>query len=655
MNADTVRSHRTRLFTIRRTSDCSARPLSLCVLRCSCRACGLVVCGRCSTMTASIPARAEWPQRVCDKCWVQLAGSAPVLSQTAEEQKSEDADPSSPSTPSTPPSPRSSDPSNLARRRPRVVHFGSTHEIPAATAVEAKDDLSSSSSFSPSPSSPPEPVYSEAAVYSSPSPLSSFAFPGGGEGPAVLSPTDLFNRLAALSSLLLLDIRPASSYRASHVPRSVSFPVSLDDVRTRTPLQALEERLPALERRQLRMRQRSHIVVIGDGEDGDVDELQRLGYVCSLLMQPVKHSSLAVLTPGYAIFHHLYPFLSCEYPPTAGTPASTSDASAASVSAPLPPHVHLPAFPSYPSEVLPSFLFIGSHTDAANLAHLRHLRVTHIVNVTEDIPCHFPQHFTYVHVPIADAPDSRLLALLPDLVSTLTALASAPASPTPRVLIHCHQGVSRSCAVTLALLVRLQHVTLHAAFRVPQAAAAAGDAQRRLLEAARAVGATRGGRSGRTEGGRRARRGRVRSSVGTATGRELSSSAWTSARCRRSTTTSCTGRQPCGRSMRRTKRRAQMDGARTGALTVLGTRRTQTAWCGQPTEPRPSPTMIPSSSSQRPSPLRRSSSTALGTWTKISTMMWCTRNKAQTSHPVASCWREMGCASSLLYTVLAAH
>ena len=415
-------------------------------------------------MTASIPARAEWPQRVCDKCWVQLAGSAPVLSQTAEEQKSEDADPSSPSTPSTPPSPRSSDPSNLARRRPRVVHFGSTHEIPAAVAVEAKDDLSSSSSFSPSPSSPPEPVYSEAAVYSSPSPLSSFAFPGGGEGPAVLSPTDLFNRLAALSSLLLLDIRPASSYRASHVPRSVSFPVSLDDVRTRTPLQALEERLPALERRQLRMRQRSHIVVIGDGEDGDVDELQRLGYVCSLLMQPVKHSSLAVLTPGYAIFHHLYPFLSCEYPPTAGTPASTSDASAASVSAPLPPHVHLPAFPSYPSEVLPSFLFIGSHTDAANLAHLRHLRVTHIVNVTEDIPCHFPQHFTYVHVPIADAPDSRLLALLPDLVSTLTALASAPASPTPRVLIHCHQGVSRSCAVTLALLVRLQHVTLHAAF-----------------------------------------------------------------------------------------------------------------------------------------------------------------------------------------------
>ena len=442
------------------TSSCMRcdEPFSLLYRRHHCRACGLVVCGGCSSSTAFLPS-SHLPLRVCDVCHAALIAHEPL-----DDDVKSSSPPSTPSTPSTPP-----------QRHRRAVHFGSTHLIPSPPSVPTSASPTPILPLSPppeplSPSHPP-PHYSESTIYSSPSPLTPY-LPPHLPPPPPLSPTDLFNRLSSLSSLLLLDLRPPPLYLTSHVPRSLSFPLTPSDVTALTPLITLESRLSPLDQRQFRMRQRSHVVLIGEGEGegGEgVQERERMAYLTTLLMHPAKHASLTVLTPGYATFHALYPFLSCESLP------------------PPTPHVHLPAFPSYPTEVVAGFLYMGSHTDASNLAHLRHLRVTHIVNATEDIPCHFPSHFTYLRYPIADEPDSRLNEVLTTLLPTLLSLSSLSSSlssppspspslpsspphptptptPNPRVLIHCHQGVSRSSAITLAVLMRLQRVTLHSAW-----------------------------------------------------------------------------------------------------------------------------------------------------------------------------------------------
>ncbi|KAA3672421.1 dual specificity phosphatase 10 [Paragonimus westermani] len=94
--------------------------------------------------------------------------------------------------------------------------------------------------------------------------------------------------------------------------------------------------------------------------------------------------------------------------------------------------------------------FPGNARDAQNGTLLRHLGITHIVNVSQSVPISFKEsaEFKYPHLPASDTNQENLrLALDRAIVFTNEARESGGI-----ILVHRHAGVSRSVAVVMAYL-----------------------------------------------------------------------------------------------------------------------------------------------------------------------------------------------------------
>ena len=109
-----------------------------------------------------------------------------------------------------------------------------------------------------------------------------------------------------------------------------------------------------------------------------------------------------------------------------------------------------------------SYLLVSSNAASANLDVLENNNVTHIINMAAELPNHFPDTFTYLHIPAQDSLTERLSPHF----STITTFASdaVAANPDAQILVHCQEGVSRSAAAALAILVSNEHMRLQAAF-----------------------------------------------------------------------------------------------------------------------------------------------------------------------------------------------
>jgi hypothetical protein len=100
-------------------------------------------------------------------------------------------------------------------------------------------------------------------------------------------------------------------------------------------------------------------------------------------------------------------------------------------------------------EILPD-LFLGDRCDAGERAGLVEQRITHIVNCSKELPCHFESEFTYLWLRMDD-PDPGFGAMIGQFCDFIdTGRASG------RVMVHCTGGVSRSPAVILAYLCHLE-------------------------------------------------------------------------------------------------------------------------------------------------------------------------------------------------------
>ena len=125
------------------------------------------------------------------------------------------------------------------------------------------------------------------------------------------------------------------------------------------------------------------------------------------------------------------------------------------------------------AEVYP-MLYLGSLSAAHSLTLLRELGVRSVVNCTTMRP-RFPENFAYFNCPLDDTADARIDAYFDD--ASEWARCAAPL-PLPRplcpaharcaarsarpggTLVHCVAGVSRSCAMALALMMRVHGLTL---------------------------------------------------------------------------------------------------------------------------------------------------------------------------------------------------
>lgn len=96
-------------------------------------------------------------------------------------------------------------------------------------------------------------------------------------------------------------------------------------------------------------------------------------------------------------------------------------------------------------------IWIGNSQDAKNAEALRAQGIRNILNVAEDLPAAltWKDGFTHYHVGICDGPNE------PELYEgALQVLRFITKDSGRKVLVHCHEGRSRSVFITAAHLVK---------------------------------------------------------------------------------------------------------------------------------------------------------------------------------------------------------
>jgi len=107
------------------------------------------------------------------------------------------------------------------------------------------------------------------------------------------------------------------------------------------------------------------------------------------------------------------------------------------------------------SEVLP-WLLLGRREISANITQLNKLNVTHILNMTKELPNAYPNSFLYERVPIKDNNDADIAAYFPKIVNFLRRVEKCKG----RVLVHCTAGASRAPTAVMAYFVYMKGIPL---------------------------------------------------------------------------------------------------------------------------------------------------------------------------------------------------
>jgi hypothetical protein len=113
------------------------------------------------------------------------------------------------------------------------------------------------------------------------------------------------------------------------------------------------------------------------------------------------------------------------------------------------------------SAIFPDFMWLGSGRDASDLEMLVEHKITHILNVADDVPNYFPGRFTYRNLNVADfGSDPGISRVFESAFEFIQHVQSC----NGRVLIHCAAGVNRSATVVVASIMHFHGKSLREAF-----------------------------------------------------------------------------------------------------------------------------------------------------------------------------------------------
>lgn len=116
------------------------------------------------------------------------------------------------------------------------------------------------------------------------------------------------------------------------------------------------------------------------------------------------------------------------------------------------------------TEILP-WLLLGTREIAMNLQEMLRHNVTHILNMSGDLPNFFPQHFVYQKVNIRDSVEEDIGKHFQTIVKYIKRCEDSKG----RMFVHCTAGASRAPTAILAFLVYHRNVPLVDAYRFVQA------------------------------------------------------------------------------------------------------------------------------------------------------------------------------------------
>ena len=102
------------------------------------------------------------------------------------------------------------------------------------------------------------------------------------------------------------------------------------------------------------------------------------------------------------------------------------------------------------------YLFIGSIGAAYNKEKLLQHGITHILCLSEIIKMNFPESFTYLRIPMIDRIEYDITEDLDKIFEFITTAKEN----NGKILVHCYQGKSRSCAICCAYMIKYYNHTL---------------------------------------------------------------------------------------------------------------------------------------------------------------------------------------------------
>ena len=98
-------------------------------------------------------------------------------------------------------------------------------------------------------------------------------------------------------------------------------------------------------------------------------------------------------------------------------------------------------------------IYLGGSLAAHSIEFLETKKITHILNVADDVSNTFLNNFVYKHLPVADCgADKGISRIFNEAVEFYHELSKEESNI---VLIHCAHGINRSVTVTVAILMRV--------------------------------------------------------------------------------------------------------------------------------------------------------------------------------------------------------
>ena len=105
-------------------------------------------------------------------------------------------------------------------------------------------------------------------------------------------------------------------------------------------------------------------------------------------------------------------------------------------------------------------LYLGSIEDAFNLKKLKSLNITHVLNVTTEIPNFYEGSFVYKKINAKDAPKFQLSKYFDEIADFIH-----EGTTKGKILVHCYCGISRSTTSILAYLIKYKNQDIESSLK----------------------------------------------------------------------------------------------------------------------------------------------------------------------------------------------
>ena len=110
------------------------------------------------------------------------------------------------------------------------------------------------------------------------------------------------------------------------------------------------------------------------------------------------------------------------------------------------------------AELYKDKLYYGGGSAANNLKELNSRKITHILNVADDVPNYHPKEFTYINLGVRDmGQDTGISRVFDNAFKNLDEIMKQEEA---RVLVHCAAGRNRSATITIAYIMQRESIGL---------------------------------------------------------------------------------------------------------------------------------------------------------------------------------------------------